>query len=188
MSLDEYKGSFEDILGARFNKPPYDRESYVNYVKLNHSRMKRWAKQGELSPELKAAVQAIDQPQKWVVITEPWCGDAANSIPFIEKIASLNPMIDVVVQLRDSGSEIDDYLTNGGRSIPKLIARNNQGEDIFNWGPRPTEAQELVMRQKNETTPQDEKYAELLQWYRRDGGNAIQNELLQLITNSKVGD
>jgi hypothetical protein len=180
MNLEEYRALFKEIISNENNTAPYDKESYVNYVKLNNSRMRRWTKQGLLEPELIAAIQAIDQPQTWVLITEPWCGDAANSIPYIEKMAALNPNITIEVQLRDSESEIDNYLTNGGKSIPKLITRDAAGNDIFTWGPRPAEAQALVQKQKGSDASVDEKYGEILHWYKEDKGKSIQSEFLDL--------
>jgi hypothetical protein len=182
MNLQEYKNLFTEILAKNITTAPYDKEGYLNYVKLNNSRMKRWTKKGLIEPELATAISAIDQPQKWVLITEPWCGDAANSIPFLEKIAALNPNITIEVQLRDSESEIDNYLTNGGKSIPKLITRDANGNDLFTWGPRPAEAQALIQKQKGSDASTDEKYIELLHWYKEDKGQAIQNEFLALFS------
>lgn len=182
MNLEEYRQLFKEILSNKNNPAPYDQDSYVNYVKLNNSRMRRWTKQGLIDPELAATIQAIDQPQTWVLITEPWCGDAANSIPYIEKMAALNPNITIEVQLRDSESEIDNYLTNGGKSIPKLITRDTAGNDLFTWGPRPAEAQALVLKQKGSDASTDEKYGEILHWYKEDKGKSIQDEFLALLS------
>lgn len=182
MDLQEYRTLFETILGNETNEAPYDSAAYLNYVKLNRSRMKRWKKQGVINETLEQTIRNIKQPQKWVLITEPWCGDAANSIPYIEKMAALNPNITVDVQLRDSDSEIDSYLTNGGKSIPKLIVRDEQNNDLFTWGPRPVEAQALVQKQKQSDAPADEKYVEILHWYKDDKGVSIQEELLTLLT------
>lgn len=182
MTLEEYRKLFDSILSGRYQQPPYDEEAYKNYVKLNKSRMARWDKQGSIDAELGNLIKAIDAPQTWVVITEPWCGDAANSIPLIEKMAAINPYISVVVQLRDSNSEIDQYLTNGGKAIPIVIARNAQGEDLFVWGPRPAEAQAMVMAQKADTNRStEEKYSEVLQWYRQNKGVLIQEEFNALL-------
>jgi hypothetical protein len=182
MNLQEYRNLFAAILAKTITTAPYDKDSYTNYVKLNNSRMKRWTKQGVIDPELATVILAIDQPQKWVLITEPWCGDAANSIPYIEKMAALNPNITIEVQLRDSESEIDNYLTNGGKSIPKLVTRDADGNDIFTWGPRPAEAQALVQKQKGSDASTDEKYGEILHWYKEDKGKSIQDELLSLLS------
>lgn len=182
MNLQEYRNLFTEILTGKLTEAPYDKEAYVNYVKLNHSRMKRWTKHGIIEPKLASAILAVDQPQKWVLITEPWCGDAANSIPYIEKMAALNPNITVEVQLRDSDSEIDNYLTNGGKSIPKLVTRDAHGNDLFTWGPRPAEAQALVLKQKESDASTDEKYGEILHWYKEDQGKSIQAEFLGLLS------
>ncbi len=180
MTIDDYNQLFDDILSGAYEQAPYDQEAYLHYVKLNKSRTARWNKQGEIGPELRKVLESIDSPQKWVLITEPWCGDAANSVPFIAKMAKTNPLIELEIQLRDSaGSEIDDYLTNGGKSIPKLVVRDGAGKDLFTWGPRPTEAQEMAMNHKTQTDrSKDEKYGELLQWYRQNNGQTIQNEIM----------
>lgn len=182
MTLEDYRHLFDDILNGDYQEAPYDQEAYQNYVKLNRSRMNRWDKQGIIESELSELIQAIDSPQTWVIITEPWCGDAANSIPLVEKMAALNPNITLVVQLRDSDSEITQYLTNGGKAIPIIVARDANDKDLFVWGPRPTEAQALVMKQKTDTSRSaHEKYAEILQWYRKNKGVMIQEEFKALL-------
>ena len=181
MNIQDYKNLFEDIVNERIRKSPYDDSSYVNYVKLNKSRTSRWEKKGEISEELREILSQIDTPQNWVLITEPWCGDAANSVPLINKMASLNSNINLQIQLRDSGSEIASYLTNGGKSIPKLIVRDNDGNDVFVWGPRPVQAQELVVNQKESDLSPDEKYSNILKWYLNDKGVSIQKEIGDLL-------
>jgi hypothetical protein len=181
MTLEEYRQLFTNILEGRYTQAPYNDEAYHNYVKLGYSRMKRWTKQSKIDKELGNLIRQINKPQHWIIITEPWCGDAANLIPYFEKMAAINPMIEVAVQLRDSNSEIDKYLTNGGRAIPIVVARNKQGKDLFVWGPRPAPAQALVMAQKKSDAPQDEKYAEILQWYKEDNGATLQAEMMDLL-------
>lgn len=181
MTIAEYNNYFEDILEQKHVQPPYNNKDYVNYVKLNKTRTKRWEKKGEILPDAKEVIKAIDSPQTWVLITEPWCGDAANLVPLIDKLASLNPNITLQIQLRDSDSEIDNYLTNGGKSIPKLIARDKGGNDIFTWGPRPAEAQGLAKELKESNAPLSEKMSTLLTWYREDNGVSMQKEILDLL-------
>jgi hypothetical protein len=117
------------------------------------------------------------------LITEPWCGDAAHAQAFIAKLADVNPLISLLVQNRDApASEIDNYLTNGGRSIPKLIVRDAKGNDLFTWGPRPKEAQNIHLRQMNdENMSKEEKKIELQNWYNKDKGESTQEELLELL-------
>ncbi len=186
MEITTYEKQFDDILDGVNNSYPYDNEDYVNYVKMNKARIRRWNKTGKLLPKIEATINKIDQPLKWVLITEPWCGDAAHSHAFIGKLAALNPNITLTIQNRDAeGSEIDNYLTNGGKSIPKLIVRDDNGKDIFDWGPRPAEPQAIVMRHKEDNiTSAEDKKKELQVWYNKDKGVSIQEELNELFTKN----
>ena len=146
--------------------------------------MKRWEKVGQILPAAEEAIRSIQKHQNWVLITEPWCGDAAHIVPFIQKLAALNERIHLRIQNRDSNSEIDNYLTKGGKSIPILIVRDENDKDLFVWGPRPKDAQELFLKMKNdpEMSAVDQKEA-LQNWYNNDSGKMIQKEILDLLMN-----
>lgn len=184
MNFEEYNKQFEAILNGQNSQAPYNNEAYLNYVKLNQGRIKRWHKKGRLSADLELALQKITSPQKWVFISEPWCGDAAHVQAFVEMASAVNPLVEIVVQNRDEDSEIDKYLTNGGKSIPKLVVRDANGNDLFDWGPRPAEAQELFYAIKDDEamTMEDKKIA-LQQWYNKDKGSGFMQELLGLLNS-----
>lgn len=91
-------------------------------------------------------------------------------------------MITYDLQLRDSEPFlIEDYLTNGGKAIPKLISRDENGNDLFVWGPRPAGAQELMNRLKEENAEFETIKIELQNWYNHDKGKQIQSELKELL-------
>lgn len=182
MNWNEYHAKFEDILEGRNVSAPYDNPAYLEYVKLNNSRSNRWLKKADLIDEAKTTIENIKSPQKWYLITEPWCGDAAHLAPFIHKMAEHGENISLEVVHRDGDNNmIDSYLTNGGKAIPKLVARDENDNDLFVWGPRPSEPQALVQAQKTSDKTIEEKKAELQMWYNKDKGNSIQNEIIALI-------
>lgn len=181
MTFDTYLALFETLLTSKQPAAPYDNPDYFHYVELNHKRQERWLKKGELLPQTQAVLEQISAPQHWVLITEPWCGDAAHSVPFIEKMAQQNSHIELSIQLRDSASEIENYLTNGGKSIPILIVRNAKNEDLFVWGPRPDAAQKIHLENLRSEKSEDEKKVELQQWYNHDKGKSIQEEITALL-------
>ncbi len=183
---EEYLARFNAILGQSQPAPPYDNPDYFNYLKLNRSRQNRWLKTGEIAPTTITALTAIKEPQDWIVITEPWCGDAAHSIPFIKLIADQNPHITMRFVWRDEPPFlIEQYLTNEGKAVPKLIARNAAEEDLFTWGPRPKTCQELFYRLRDENADFERMKVELQEWYNADRGKLIQEELSQLVAKSK---
>ena len=182
MNWDEYHAKFEDILQGEILSAPYDNPTYFEYVKLNNSRSNRWLKKSTLLDETKAVLKSLKSTQKWYLITEPWCGDAAHLAPFIYKMAEHSPHIKLHVIHRDGDNKmIDLYLTNESKSIPKLIVRDQNNIDLFVWGPRPIEAHKLVQSQKSSQKTTQEKKAELQVWYNKNKGVAIQNELTALI-------
>ncbi|MCK9480325.1 MAG: thioredoxin family protein [Bacteroidia bacterium] len=183
MNFQTYLNQFTQILENPNPAAPYDDPAFVEYTKLNWSRLNRWLKAGEITPELKETVSAINKPLNWLVITEPWCGDAAHIVPFFHMIASLNPLIHVEYELRDSAPfRINDYLTNGGKSIPILVVQDENHKDIFRWGPRPKSAQDFFLDLKAKNTDPNEAKAALQQWYNQDKGKALQLELVQLLS------
>jgi len=180
MKFEEYLAYFEAILADPEKYPPYSNVEYLNYAKLNWSRMNRWLKRFEVNEDLKSRIVAVADPQQWLLITEPWCGDAAHSVPQIVRMAALNPLIELDIQLRDTEPYlINDYLTNGGRSIPKLIVRNEAGEDLWTWGPRPQQLQHIFDRMKTEQRTFEDMKEALQRWYNEDKGREIQKEFLE---------
>ena len=184
MKWNEFYAMYAAILDGTITKAPYDNPDYVEYVKLNHSRVNRWLKQAVLTEET-LAVLSNTPKQKWILIAEPWCGDAANNSPILHLMAEKSKNIDFDIQLRDDSNLIDSYLTNGGKSIPKLIVRDENDNDLFTWGPRPTECQNLMLKLKESDLPAQDKKAELQKWYNADKGLSIQKEIVALMKGVK---
>src|ERR1051326_1487788 len=85
----------------------------IEATKLNAVRMKRIEKQVIVRKDLEELVKKIRSKWQWIVLAEAWCGDGAQNIPVIAKIASLNPNIELGIVLRDENPELmDRHLTN----------------------------------------------------------------------------
>lgn len=178
INFEEYIERFKTLLNSEVLPPPYDDEKYFNYLKLNFTRHNRWLKSGEIQEELANIIEAIEQKQKWIVITEPWCGDAAHTVPFIYKAADVSSIIELYFSWRDeTPSLIDKYLTNGTKSIPKLIVRDENDKDLFTWGARPAACQKLYKELENENESPEEIKMNLQKWYNKDKGISFQKEL-----------
>ena len=183
MNYTEYKQLFEEILA---NPTYYNKESYMEYTRLNRSRMKRWDKQLVLDEKLSTILKAITSPQKWIIITEPWCGDAAHVIPFLVRMTELNELISYDIQLRDSEPFlIDNYLTNGSKSIPKLIIKDESDTDLFVWGPRPKGAAEVLSNLKAENADAETTKVAIQNWYNADKGISLTDEVLQFFNQEE---
>ena len=179
MTFQEYLDYFEQILASPEDYEPYGDPAYLDYTKLNWSRTNRWLKRFEPTDAIKSLIASITEHQHWIVITEPWCGDAAHSVAQLYQMVKNNPNIDFEIQLRDSGPFlIEDYLTDGSKSIPKLIIRNDVGHDKVIWGPRPKKLQDLFIQMKDEEKSFEEIKEVTQKWYNEDKGEELQKELL----------
>lgn len=156
---------------------------------INAQRMKRIDKQCVINNNLNRLVSQINKKQKWIVISETWCGDSAQCLPVIAKIAKLNKNIKLEIIFRDEHLEvIDAFLTNGTRSIPKLICVDEETESVnYIWGPRPRVIQDKVLelKSKNMEITHDELVKHIHLWYAQDKTNAIQNEFSELFLSLK---
>jgi hypothetical protein len=154
----------------------------IELKRLNCHRMKRIDNSYTPGPEITNEINRIDSYRLWMVITENWCGDSAQNLPYIAGLAALNKNIDLRIILRDSNPDImDHYLTNGTRSIPKLVAFDKDGIELFQWGARPAQAQELVSKLKQRGLEKKAYLEKLHSWYARSRGADIENEFLLLL-------
>ncbi len=158
-------------------------ESMINYAALNQKRMRKWDKIGKLTSELMDKLMSVDRKMTWLAITEGWCGDAAQNLPFLNKMAELNPNIDLRFVLRDENLPlIDAFLTNGGRSIPKLIALDDSHNVLGTWGPRPEPVQQAFLENKISQEKTGKEFTEYLHlWYAKDKGLTLQSEFLAIL-------
>ena len=186
MTYPDYVKAVQQWSESRTHSGPKPSEALSEYTRLNAFRMHRIGKTADWSPDLDALLTSgVLRDQHWVVITESWCGDAAQTVPLIGALAErAHVPLDVV--LRDAPSQIiEDFLTNGGRAIPLWIVADSKGEVLMQWGPRPQEAQEMVadFRLAPEPKPEYRVFAvEVQKWYARDKGASFFREAMQLIS------
>lgn len=183
MSFAEYIALIEDLLQMGKTTGPKQTEGRVYFSKLNRQRMRRLEKTVVLNDSIREKAKNIGRKIIWLIITEGWCGDSAQNVPAIEKIAATSPNIETRYVLRDENPELmDAYLTNNARSIPKLIAVDAETfEEIGIWGPRPRPAMEYFYEQRAAGT-EDAKIKENIQrWYLADKEQTIQKEFEDLL-------
>lgn len=184
MSYREYRDLVSDLARNRQTTGEEQLESLINYTELNDRRMNRWDKTLKIPVAIQEKIAKIDSKIVFLVLSESWCGDAAPSLPVMNKIVELNPNIDFKIILRDENLELmDQFLTNGSRSIPKLIIFNKESEEVVGeWGPRPSIATQMVNDYKKEHGNLDAQFKQDLQvWYNKDKGQNILEDISGLL-------
>ena len=159
-------------------------EALTNYTLLNNKRMQRLNKTLKIPSEIETSIKNDLRDIHFLVLSESWCGDAAQSLPMVSKIAECRANWSMSIISRDEHPVImDAYLTNGGRSIPKvLILDNNTLEVLADWGPRPTEATKMAADYKEIHGSLDADFKQSLQlWYNKDKGQSTLQDFLVLL-------
>jgi hypothetical protein len=185
MTYPKYRALVETLVEEGKSTGETQSEALTNYSLLNNKRMQRLDKKGVVPEEYIEKIKEFNRPVEWIVLTESWCGDAAQILPYISKIADLNEHIDLKIALRDEHLELmDAHLTNGGRAIPKLIMRDKDTKEVLNtFGPRPSEATKMVETYKSTygtLTPEFKKDLQI--WYTKNKGKNAVNDLVSLLS------
>lgn len=184
MTYEEYRNLVHELALTKSNTGLEKSESLANYTHLNDRRMGRWDKTLKFSDAAVGKVKAMKHKMTWLVLTESWCGDASPSLPVMNKLAELNRNLELKIVLRDEHPELMNlFLTNGTRSIPKLIALDSETQQVLGeWGPRSAKATQMVMDEKAKNGTLSAEFKQELQvFYNKDRGQDILNDLLELL-------
>jgi hypothetical protein len=183
-SYQDYRKIITDLLREGKASGATQTEALVNYSRLNETRMDRLDKTMAVDEAIISKLKSIPSQHIWLVIAEGWCGDAAQLLPIFNKMSEVSDHIELKIVFRDENDELMNlFLTNGNRSIPKLIILDkNSIEVIADWGPRPKGAVELIQNYKEKFGVIDDTLkAELQMWYLHDKGLSTQKEIIELL-------
>lgn len=183
-TYSEYRELIDRLATEEKTTGPLQNEDLLSYTQLNIHRMKRLDKSISIEDELAEKLSHMTCPIRWLVLTEAWCGDAAQNVPILAKMAELAPTIELRLVLRDEHTDIiDSFLTNGSRAIPKLIIMDAEMNVIGTWGPRPKEVQDMVMENKRSNEMPYSEFAKVVQkWYARNHGVSLQKEMEEVLS------
>jgi hypothetical protein len=183
MSYSAYRNLINELLLAKKTTGEDDSEAMLHYTKMNVQRMNRVDKTVQLNADLLDSLNDLKGKYRFLVISEGWCGDAAQIVPVFDKMASSFPdKISLKFVLRDQHLPlIDAHLTNGGRAIPVLLILDEEGTVLCKWGPRPQILQSLLAGWKKESTDMMLIAERLHGWYAKDKTQTTQQELNALV-------
>ena len=182
-SYSAYRQFVTDLIAQDKVTGDVQSQELLDYSKLNQVRMDRLQKTLTLDETVRQTMESLKNEYSWVVISEGWCGDAAQLLPIFNLMAENASKINLSVVLRDANPELmNRFLTNGARSIPKLIVLDPENNVRGIWGPRPMGATQLIAEYKAAKGMIDETAKTQLQmWYLHDKGLSTQRELAELM-------
>lgn len=187
-SYVEYRSHVSQLLLEKLSTGDTQSEDLFNYSTLNEVRMNRLDKTIKIPQEIKDKLANLKKEHLLLVISEGWCGDAAQIVPVMNKIAEESSKLELKIVLRDENVTLmDEFLTNGARSIPKLILVEKDTHIVRgSWGPRPHGALKLILDYKEKFGVIDQEgKTELQKWYLQDKGISTMEEIVVLLENAE---
>jgi hypothetical protein len=178
ISFDEYLKESE-----RRIKNPDETDEHNEYYELGLQRMNRTLKTFKIDEEQFEVLKSKKFGGKILIISEPWCGDASATVPVIVKFFEAGGT-EVKIFLRDSDvSLINQFLTDGAQSIPKILILDNDFSVKNSWGPRPKHGTELLKKFKEnpEIYPRENFYNDIQVYYAKNRGKDVITEILEMI-------
>lgn len=188
ISYSSYRDMVNELLAQGKTTGEDHSDEMLHYTKMNLQRMNRVDKTTVLSASLLSTLSELKGNYNLLVITEGWCGDAAQIVPVINKIVMAAPAhLTLKFVLRDKNLPlIDAHLSNGGRAVPVLLVLDEEGKLLLpKWGPRPVVLQDIMVQWKAEGIEMPELAEKLHGWYAKDKTDAIQEELDALLKQLK---
>lgn len=168
--------SLRDLLQLKWNMgQPW--QSFLEYSQKNVEQMRANAAAVEIDAELAAKAKGFGREARLLVIGADWCGDVVANIPAVARLAELNPKIQLRVVDRDRHLDLmQHFQTNGGNSIPIVIAAPADFSRHERWGPRPAACQAIMDENKGKM-PKEEIYPMIKTWYTEDKSRTLLGEI-----------
>ncbi|MGI9594223.1 MAG: thioredoxin family protein [Patiriisocius sp.] len=180
----EYRELVSEHVIFKTTSGPNQTDALINYTKLNHARMKRLDKTTIIPQAHQTLFSNYQKKLTWLVLSESWCGDAAQSLPVLNKIALLMPQLTFKIVFRDQHKLLMEYFkTNNAMAIPKLIIIDHTSKEVVGqWGPRPSIASKTVASYKAAHGTLSKEFKKELQvWYTQDKGRDIIEDISRLL-------
>ena len=112
-SYSEYRKLVSDLLLEGKSTGNEQSDDLKHYSELNETRMNRLDKTIKITDENSLELKNLKSEYIWLVISEGWCGDAAQLLPIINKMAIDSGKIEFKIVLRDENDELMKlFLTN----------------------------------------------------------------------------
>ncbi len=183
-SYSQYRKLVSNLLLEDKSTGPTQSEALTQFSILNNKRMERLDKTLKTPEFISEKLDTLKSKRTFLLLAEGWCGDAAQLTPIINHVTEKSENLDLKIVLRDENEALmNEFLTNGGKAIPKLIILDEENNVLNTWGPRPFDAAKLVSDYKKEHGVIDAEIKKNLQmWYNKDKGVSTMSELMELVS------
>lgn len=165
--------------------------TYLEFRDAAESRVEAWTAHydgARVDDAILGRARAVAGTWRLLVVAEDWCGDSANTIPYVAKLVDLAPNLDMRIVDSDAGRSImESHRTPDGRAAtPTVLLLNERFGEAGCWIERPAKLQAWFLANEgalDEEALYEEKYA----WYARDAGGETVREIVEMMEAAAAG-
>ena len=165
--------------------------TYVEFRDAATRRGEAWHEHyanAQVPDALQTRARAVPGQWKLLVVAEDWCGDSANTIPYIAKLVDLVDNVDMRIVNSTTGREImEAHPTPDGRAAtPTVVLLTDDYQHAGCWIERPLKLATWFFDNQDvldEETLYEQKYA----WYAEDAGQETVTEIVTLLEAAAGG-
>jgi hypothetical protein len=143
-----------------------------------------------LEPDLLASAREIPGSWRLLVVAEDYCGDSANTVPYVASLADALDNLEIrVVDSRAGRGVMDAFPTPDGRgATPTMILIDEGGEPAGCLIEQPRPLQEWWLGEAREIEDQDERFERKYAWYAQDAGASTNAEIVGIMAGAAAGE
>jgi hypothetical protein len=144
---------------------------------------------GEPVAESVERAKAVSGKWRLLAVAEDWCGDSANTIPYIARLVEQVPALELrIVNSKDGRWVMEAHRTPDGRpATPTIVLLGPDYEERGCYVERPRLLRQWVAENKPKLG-EDEFQSNKMAWYRENRGRATIDELVEILEAAARGE
>ena len=166
-------------------------ETFESFLAKARARREMWLKnweQGVVPAGVLADARSLPGRWRLLVVAVDGCSDSVNTIPYIGRLVSLVPSIEMRIVLPGPGRAVmDAHRTPDGRAATStVVLLDAEGRDVGCWVERPAALQEMAITARA-AEKTDEFIRDKQGWYDMDAGASTVHEVVSMIAAAAAG-
>ena len=132
--------------------------------------------------------KAVGGQWRILAVAEDWCGDSANTVPYLVRLAEQVPGLEIrIANSKDGRWLMERHRTPDGRpATPTIVLLDPEGAERGCFVERPAKLRDWVSGNKPKLSDEDFQKAKMT-WYREDRGRETVKEMVELLEAAGKG-
>lgn len=164
-------------------------QQFLDAVKARRESWKGNYEIGAPAPVMVERVKAVAGRWRLLAVAEDWCGDSANTIPYLVRLVEAVSNLEIrIVNSNDGRWVMEHHKTPDGRAAtPTVVLLDERSGDLGCFVERPLQLRRWAEELKPKLS-EDDYQKQKMAWYRDDRGRETVREIVELLEAAASGN